>query len=975
MILAGRLAVLAMLVLPGLAAAQRPGVPPTQPPPSTTRLTRGLAAADTSKRDTLARFSPPDSVMEALLKKPGYSVTRYEGETVTFDATSKAIAIAAAAAKRAIVERDSQRIVTDSTIVYDQATSRVRISGHYSMTAGPGQAPIEGSGTATYDIGQRSGRLTNATMTVDESGQRWFIKSEIGKVIGDTTRGVPMRYYGLGGQLTSCEDSLKHYHFQLKEIKRTDRTLVARPAILFLEDIPVMWLPFVVQDIRPGRRSGILPPGFGASDVIRNNPNYRRYIENIGYYWAISDYVDMAAWVDWRSAAGGDSTDPGWYKLNAEWKYNWLTRFLDGRVATSYNKDKRGAENFAVSWGHRQKLGIDRNFTADVNYTSSTTLQRRNTFIPAAAIATIASRVGFSDKFGPASLQVGAQQTQFPGREQIERSAPNITVSTTPMGLGDWLVWTPSLSFNESATLNIDQPGLFGTRFLTDTSGQLIGVDSLKRNRYGRTMTVGSPLRLFGFDLGQNIRITDELHDYPEEDLVVPNADSSLQEYRVFRQTYRTDIDWNPILSLPPIFRNRFKLTPSIQLSNVDGRAYWVRSHLSNGKFVHQSKRLTYGVSAAPALFGLFPGFGPFSRIRHALTPTLSYSYAPAKRVSDEYLAALGENKQVYLGSLAQNAVSFGLNQNFEAKLRGTGDSAAAGNVQKMTLLSTTFSPFTYDFERARKTGRKLSGFTTESFNTSLRSDLLPGFDVSAQYSLFEGSTQTDTARFKPFLTNINSRVSFSQQENPFAVITRLFGRAVPERSEPLTPADRPEDASLARQIAAQPVAGQAARTRQFISPPSQGWRASINLSSSRSRPVRGTNVVEIDPRQQCERLLELNPFLYDECLRQPSMAEPIRGVTAGSPIIRMPRQTSANGDVQFALTEKWAASWTTSYDFELSQFSSHNATLQRDMHDWRAIFSFSHSPNGNFAFNFFIALKPQPELKFDYSRATIRSR
>jgi hypothetical protein len=78
---------------------------------------------------------------------------------------------------------------------------------------------------------------------------------------------------------------------------------------------------------------------------------------------------------------------------------------------------------------------------------------------------------------------------------------------------------------------------------------------------------------------------------------------------------------------------------------------------------------------------------------------------------------------------------------------------------------------------------------------------------------------------------------------------------------------------------------------------------------------------------------------------------------------------------MNFELTQKWSAAWQTSYDFEQSQFASQVVSLQRDLHDWRAVFAFTHSPNGNFAFNFFIALKPQPELKFDYARASVRGR
>ena len=37
------------------------------------------------------------------------------------------------------------------------------------------------------------------------------------------------------------------------------------------------------------------------------------------------------------------------------------------------------------------------------------------------------------------------------------------------------------------------------------------------------------------------------------------------------------------------------------------------------------------------------------------------------------------------------------------------------------------------------------------------------------------------------------------------------------------------------------------------------------------------------------------------------------------------------------------------------------------------AIFAFTRGPNGNFAFNFFIALNAQPDLKFNFDRQTYR--
>ncbi|HJQ20237.1 MAG TPA: putative LPS assembly protein LptD [Gemmatimonadaceae bacterium] len=977
-------------LLPASTSAQGKPVPRGDIRPGAARpMMRGRPGAnapaqrtDTSKADTTAQWSEPDSVMAALLQKPGYTVTRYEGDVVTFDALTKAFAIAAATARKAQVEREGQRVVTDSNIVYADKTRTVNVSGNFHIVPGEGQAPIAGAGNANYNLSERSGRLTNATVTVEESGASWFIRSEIGKTaLGDSTKRIPARFYGLGGSLTSCDDSIPDYHFQLREIKRTEKTLVARPAVLYIRDIPVMWLPFVFQDIRPGRRSGVLPMRVGVSDIVRNNPGYKRHIENIGYYWAFSDYMDAAAWVDWRSAAGADSTDPGFYTFNWESKYNWMSRFVNGRFATAYTNRRDGFTNLAVSWEHGQQFNRNRRLQVSGNYVTSTRLQRQLTLNPYQAVATIRSQFSYSDKIGPASLSLGGNRVQYPGRLQVDQQIPTLSITTAPLAAGSWLTWTPSFRFTENDNLHIDQPGTFSSRFIPGTNGQLIDTVGIKRNRFYREISFGSPIRIFGFDLQNNtLTIRDALNDFPEEKVIYPGADSSRKTTRVFRRTYRTDIDWNPMFSLPSLASNRFKITPTIALQNVDPNPFWVRTEQSNGDFVHQTKRLTYGISAAPTLFGIWPGFGPFSRLRHSISPTISYSFAPSARVNTEYLEATGQRLQGYLGALRQSAISFGLSQNIEAKIRraDTTDAATSGgdSGNKIKLLSMQFSPLSYDFERARFTGRKLAGLTTENVSTRVTSDLLPGFDLGVDYSLFQGSTMSDTAVFKPFLTRVTSSFRISQRENPLAVITRLFGQAVPERrpdADAGAPGPSPEDA-LARQYASQPVAGQSARMSQFVTTPTHGWDAQISFTTTRTRPPSGSRVINFDPRDRCEQFREVNPFAYDVCVNAPINDQPIPSTTAGAPYVLLPPQTSLSGSTNFELTQKWSAAWQTSYDFERHEFASHIVSLQRDLHDFRAVFAFTHSPNGNFAFNFFIALKPQPELKFDYSRATIRN-
>jgi len=75
--------------------------------------------------------------------------------------------------------------------------------------------------------------------------------------------------------------------------------------------------------------------------------------------------------------------------------------------------------------------------------------------------------------------------------------------------------------------------------------------------------------------------------------------------------------------------------------------------------------------------------------------------------------------------------------------------------------------------------------------------------------------------------------------------------------------------------------------------------------------------------------------------------------------------------NLAFSPTAHWALTWNSVYDFDTQQFGQHDIRLERDLHRWHASFSFLKSPNGNFAFTFFITLLDQPDIKFNYEQAS----
>ncbi|HEY2064961.1 MAG TPA: putative LPS assembly protein LptD, partial [Gemmatimonadaceae bacterium] len=413
--------------------------------------------------------------------------------------------------------------------------------------------------------------------------------------------------------------------------------------------------------------------------------------------------------------------------------------------------------------------------------------------------------------------------------------------------------------------------------------------------------------------------------------------------------------------------------------------AFWIRNERTAGQWVHQSKRPTFSLSASPTLFGLFDGFGPFTRIRHSITPQISYSYAPRGSVSDDFLAALGRSKigangqpTGYLGGLQSNMLSFQLSTNIEGKVRAVNDSNPEAG-EKLKLLSLTFSPLSYDIDRARATHQSIRGLTTESFQYTATSDLLPGFNLNVGYSLFKGSALSDTAIFSPFRTNISAGFSFSNTANPFAVFQRIFGQAVPPDAASTDQLQAPGDDRYAREVASQPVAGRSSRNAAFLPTLVKGWQASVTFQSTRQRPVTGTNVIQFDPTIVCAPFhTPALQIAYEECLvsqrANPTITLPVTSGLVGAPIYVTPNTSNLTGSLNFNVTDHWSASWNTSYDLEHHAFGLQIVSLQRDLHDWRAIFAFTQSPTGSFAFNFLISLKAEPDLKFDYHKSTYKN-
>jgi hypothetical protein len=506
----------------------------------------------------------------------------------------------------------------------------------------------------------------------------------------------------------------------------------------------------------------------------------------------------------------------------------------------------------------------------------------------------------------------------------VTQTLPSLSLTPVPIDIaGGALTWQPSIQFTNDRTFDaISGAGIVEASL--PPGDTLMPRDTIPFDSRRTSVMVQTPLRVGRWNWTNSLSLTDVIAQERDVEITVDSTTGDTTQ-TVFALDFATELDWNTGINLPLLFPGSWKLQPSVGIQNTTGGAFMVRNRATRGEWVTQGKRLSFGAGIRPTLFAFFPGVGPVSRIRHSVAPFVDWRFAPAATIPEEYLRATGGQAS---RSPAQQRITFGLSQTFEGKRElPPGDTATdPRNAPKIKLLQIQTSSLTYDFEQAKEEGR--SGWQTPDLTNQFTSDLLPGFTLGTTHSLWRGQVGTDTAAFDPFLTRLSAR--FTITGRTIAGVLGLLTGRTPAPAEPgeevadsvplppIIPGERTDrlgDQDLDRRRRPG-VAGQ--------------FSASISYDESRQRPV--------------------------EAATGPT-TEPARNLGLG---------------LSFSPARNWSVSWTTRYDITAKEFGSHNLRLERDLHRWRATFQFVQAPNGNFAFNFFISLLDQPDIRFQYDQQTV---
>jgi sec-independent protein translocase protein TatC len=922
--IAGGVIVLALLGVPQAAQAQLEG-PPKREGQDTTRVARDSLAQpiDTATARKLGLptgpsrpFPSADSIIRALMAREDYRATRYAGDSITLFGETQEIVLEGAA----MVEREGATLEA-RTVRFQEANCRLEADGEPALFD---QGTVMVGEGMRYDTCERIGTVESALTSFRQSGVTWYLRGRGIEVDSGSTR-----LYGAKNDVTSCDLPKPHYHFAAGEIKWVTNTImVARPAVLYVQDVPILWLPFIFQDMRPGRRSGLLVPRFGLSDLVRPSAGFQRSISNVGFYVAASDFVDFQFSTDWFSG--------NYIALNGQVRYRWLNQFMAGGLSVSRIWEEGvdtlpGDRSLRLQWNHQQNFSQRTRLTASVDFATKTDVVQRNTVDPFVQTATLTSRINFNKQFSWGTLALGGNRTQDLSNGTTNQTLPTVTLTPSPINLASSVTWSPTLSFTNTQLFDQGQ----GVEVpLPPANGQQ-GIDTVRTDSRTTNFRLGTPLRIGRWNWSNDLSISTFRSTGPPVAVVLPDPDNPADTVtRFYSEDFRTGIDWNTGINLPLLFASTWKLQPRLGIRNTTGGPFWLRNRHTGGSFVRQGKRLSLSAGLSPTLFGFFPGLGLYSRIRHSISPILNWEYAPSAEVPEAYARALDPvSEDPTRFSPAVHRISLGLSQNFEAKLKRTADDTTGTDPpRKIKLLSWQTSAVSYDFEQAQQEGR--SGWATRQLSNQFTSELLRGFSLSLTHDLWDGPVGFDTTRFDPFLTSLSARFSISG--NTFE---RIFSLLRGQDGPP------PEEGGLEAIGGEDPIQppgsslGPSTRLdRNFFTmatnaPRAAGFRATFNFDLQRTRPLKDSAGNEIET----------------------------------------PSNKVLGFSVQFSPTRHWNVTWNTQYNFTTSEFGQQVLRLDRDLHRWRVTFGFLRAPNGNVAFNFFISLTDQPEIRFQYDQQTVK--
>ncbi|WP_299522414.1 putative LPS assembly protein LptD [Winogradskyella sp.] len=530
--------------------------------------------------------------------------------------------------------------ITSGVIVIDYSKNLV-YAGRIKDSTGYSQKPVFKQGTNViepdsiiFNTDSRKALIFNSV--TEQSG---------GTVLAERTKRENDSVYFISrGKFTTSEnlDDPEYYILMNRAKIVPNKKIVTGMSQMYIYDVPTpIAIPFAYFPMTRKQTSGIIFPSFG--EDTGNDRGY--FLQNGGYYFAISDHVDLAVL--------GDYYTNGSYGLRLESRY--ATRYkYSGNVSFRYENllnSERGFPDFRqqtiynILWSHSQdaKANPNSRFTASVNLGSSQFFQQSINQINQANVLTntLASSVSWSKTFQgepQVNLNVSATHNQNTNTEAINLTLPTVQASMTRV-----FPFQPKSGVKKGAIQNIN--------FQVNTRGEY------------RINTTDS---LFGKSEMFDDAIAGMRHSIP----VTTN-------FKLFNHfSVSTNANFEETWTLKTVRRDDI----------FEGETSVARDINGFDRFLTYN----FGASIGTTIYGMYDfqkkGKDPkIQAIRHVMRPTISYSITPAfdqfyetydiidadGTTIDQVEYTRFENSLFGRpGNRFSSNIGIGLGNNFEAKVR-----------------------------------------------------------------------------------------------------------------------------------------------------------------------------------------------------------------------------------------------------------------------------------------------------------------
>lgn len=468
-------------------------------------------------------------------------------------------------------------------------------------------------------------------------------------------------YFMKGARFTTSKDiENPEYYFQTNKVKLVPgKKVVVGFTNMVIADVPTpLALPFAFFPMTEKARSGIIMPTY-------NDSNTRGFsLQNGGYYFALSDYYDLAVL--------GDYYTNGSYGFRFESSYGKRYKF-NGNVNVRFENlinSERGYPDYArsniynIQWSHSKdsKSNPNSRFSASVNLGSSTYFRQSLNQINVGSTLnnTLSSSISYSKTFNSVpqvNLSLTATHSQNTNTEQI-----NMTLPTLQMSVDRLFPFAPKEGIKKGFFKNINfQYNLRGENRINTTDSLFFKPEMFKN-------------ALLGFQ-----------HSIP--------LSTNFKVFKYFSAS--TSVNYNEVWYFKTI-KKEFDAT---------------QNSIVNNEIRGFDAFRTYSFSAGigTTIYGTF-NFGDKKKIqaiRHVMRPNISYSYTPSfSKYYDTYdpdgsgtmLKQYTRFEGGIFGAPGQNMsnnIGFTLSNTFEAKV--TDKDSTKTEPKKIMLLNNLNFSTSYD--------------------------------------------------------------------------------------------------------------------------------------------------------------------------------------------------------------------------------------------------------------------------------------